>query len=756
MLGRPLRALCPILATLTLALPGVGQEAEFASQAQELRQAEKWSELAALVLPHSQDDAALEHRPLALAYLSVAHAGNRAFPEASAALVAMRDGGQDPATAIEGFGVPLEATLNRIWMHCWSNFDAQSNRNFWQAYFDAFEATPYARVPASRLLMAALKLEDATTVQELESWWDARVHAYRTEGGPLGAWVGDYGKAYVLAGIGGPRVMELYNEAFSMQWAASIEKHDFDPTATPVDMAKQEACDLDCDDAYNNLALASVLSGAFTPDSSALAAREVEPGAVFTAVTEERGLSSVRNSRIAVGDYDADGWPDLCFQGRLFRNERGKRFTEVTQELGLAPGGNAALFLDYDADGNEDILIARAPHPRLFRNLGKREDYRFVEVTEEAGLKGLRFPAGPEGVAVYDCDGDQWPDLYFAIYEQPMATGHPDVLMRNTGKGGFDDWSESSGVAALSGYCGRGVTASDYDFDGDQDLYISNYRLQRNLLFDLDEGGKLVDRAEALQLHGVRQPADGQYYGHTIGSCWGDIDNDGDFDLFAANLAHPRFVWQGFSNLSMLYINQGEATDWTFVEERQVRGIRFQETHSDPAFADYDNDGDLDLSITNIYEGVPSALFQNDGSGSFSPVSFRARAVAFNGWGQAWLDYDQDGDLDLLIASGSGCELFENQGNQHHWLRIALDGKKPNRAGIGARVRVTTIDAEIERSWIRELRTGRGTSSQDEPVLHFGLGDWDGRVAIEVWWPGDARPQKRNARVDRLVEIKQR
>jgi hypothetical protein len=668
----------------------------------------------------------------------------------------MRAAGHDPATPLDGFGTPLEATLNGIWAHCWSNFNPEANRNFWQAYFDAFEATPYARVPASRLLMAALKLEDKAAAEKLESWWDTRVEAYRTEGGPLGLWAGAYGKAYVLAGVGGERVMELCNEAFALQWQAAAQEHDFDASAEAIDLAKQEACDLDCDHAFNDLALASVLSEAFTPETSALAAREVDPGTQFVDVTELRGLASVRNSRIAVGDYDRDGWPDLCFQGRLFRNERGETFVEVTQEQGLAPGGNAALFLDYDADGQLDILIARAPHPRLFRNLGKREDYRFEEVTEAAGLHQLSFPAGPEGVAVYDCDGDRWPDLYFAIYEQPMATGHPDVLMRNTGKGAFEDWSEVSGIAAMSAYCGRGVTACDYDFDGDQDLYVSNYRLQRNLLFDQADGQTLIDRAESLALHGIRQPADGQYYGHTIGSCWGDVDNDGDFDLFAANLAHPRFVRQGFSNLSMLYINQGADAGWSFREERRARGVRFQETNSDPAFADYDNDGDLDLSITNIYEGVPSALYQNDGAGFFAPVSFRARAIAFNGWGQAWLDLDQDGDLDWIVASGSGCRVFENQGNEHHWLRIVLEGKKPNREALGARVRITTVDAEVERSWVRELRAGRGTSSQDEPVLHFGLGDWDGRVAIEVYWPGKTKPQKRNARVDRVVTISER
>jgi hypothetical protein len=753
---RSLLASALLLVLPSLSAAAAGQEPGFATPARELRQAERWAELAELVGPHAGDAAGLEHRPLALAFLSVARAGERDFDGASAALVAMRGAGHDPTSPLAGFGVPAEATLNRIWAHCWANFDAAANRACWQAYFDAFEATPFARVPASRLLMAAHKLGDGGATETLEGWWDARIDHLRAQGGALAPWLGAYGKAQVLAGIGGPKVMDLCNEAFALQWQAAALAHGLDPEAEQVDIAAREECDLDCDGAYNDLALASALSGAFTPERSALAAREAAPGARFTPVTDEVGLAGLRSSRVAVGDHDGDGWPDLCFQGRLFRNEGGERFVEVTREAGLTPGGNAALFLDYDADGWLDLLFARAPHPRLFRNLGPREDHRFVEVTEEAGLAEIRFPAAPEGVAIWDFDGDRWPDLYFAVYEEPLATGHPDVLMRNTGEGSFEDRSEASGVAGASAYCGRGATACDYDLDGDQDLHVSNYRLQRNLLFDRGEDGALVDRAGELGLQGVPQPADGQYHGHTIGACWGDVDNDGDFDLFTANLAHPRFVRQGFSNLSMLYINQGESAGWTFLEQRRARGIRFQETNSDPALADYDNDGDLDLSITNVYEGVPSALYQNDGAGFFAPVTLRSRAVAFNGWGQAWLDHDRDGDLDLLIASGSGCELFRNEGNEHHWLRVALEGRKPNRQALGARVRVTTVDADEERSWVRELRGGRGTSSQDEPVLHFGLGDWGGRVSIEVWWPGASRPQKRTTTVDRRIQIRQR
>jgi len=237
------------------------------------------------------------------------------------------------------------------------------------------------------------------------------------------------------------------------------------------------------------------------------------------------------------------------------------------------------------------------------------------------------------------------------------------------------------------------------------------------------------------------------------------VDGDGDADLFCANLAHPRFVKQGFSNLSMLYINQGAEGDHAFLEERRVRGIRFQETHSDPALIDIDNDGDLDLSITCVYAGVPSALYQNDGRGYFEPVTFSANLVADNGWGQSWLDFDGDGDLDALIASGSGVRLFRNDASSrpepNKWLRVRLRGKR-NRFGYGARVTATALGDGAPPPIVRELVSARGTSSQDEPVVHFGLGEYKGKVRVTVRWPDTGKETRSTHFVNRTVTIKQR
>lgn len=207
--------------------------------------------------------------------------------------------------------------------------------------------------------------------------------------------------------------------------------------------------------------------------------------------------------------------------------------------------------------------------------------------------------------------------------------------------------------------------------------------------------------------------------------------------------------------LSMHYINQGAAGGHAFLEERQTRGILYQETHSDPALVDIDNDGDLDQSITCVYEGVPSALCQSDGRGRFQPITFRSRLVTCNGWGQAWFDFDRDGDLDVLIGSGSGVRMFENHGNDHKWLRVRLRGAK-NRFGVGARVTATPLGEGAPPPIVRERVSARGTSSQDEPIVYFGLGEYKGKVRVAVRWPDTGRETRTTEFVNRTVTLQQR
>jgi hypothetical protein len=251
---------------------------------------------------------------------------------------------------------------------------------------------------------------------------------------------------------------------------------------------------------------------------------------------------------------------------------------------------------------------------------------------------------------------------------------------------------------------------------------VSNYRLDPNFLWLNQGNGSLIDAAEAA---GVRGHEVGGAYGHSIGSVSGDLDGDGDFDLYTSNLAHPRYI--EFSDLSMVLLNNGERSP-RFVDRFLESGIDFDETSSDPLLFDVDNDGDLDLFVTSIYPKRSSHLYLNDGKASFTDQTWLAGAEVLNGWGAAWADYDGDGYLDLLVASSEGVRLLHNEGGNHNWLAIKIDDRHCNRFGVGSRV---TINYGQE-SQVREITAGRGTGSQDSLTAHFGLGNYSGPVSVQV------------------------
>ncbi len=739
--------------TLLLAVPRQS-DADFFQRASALKENSSFAELEKMSAERLTADA---EDLAARAFLAVAFAGQQKFDESVRELQALEQGGFRAQDALGAFGSPLAEVTDAIYMHCWANFDPAFNERCWGALFAAFPDSPYSGTPASRLLMAALKKGDATAAERLAGCFDQWLE--RAKGSPAAerSLLTAYCQAHVRAGIGGDKTLDLARRAFTLAWdeTARAERYAGPDASGADDLEKREKCDVECDDAFNNLVLACALSGALDAPGNPLTAREAEPGAVFDDATKEAGLEGLRHGRVAAGDYDEDGDPDLCCSGVLLRNEGGRAFVDVTEQAGIKARGGSALFGDYDNDGDLDLLLPAAPHPFLLANGGKKEKYAFRDVTDQAGLAALKVEAQPEGAAWFDLDGDGFLDFYLAVYEEPMAVGHPDLLIRNNRDGTFRDVSQEAGILAVAARCGRGVAACDFDADGDQDVYVSNYRLNPNFLFRNDGKGKFADAAAEIGVAGEPDQRSRQYFGHTIGSAWGDIDNDGDFDLFSANLAHPRFIVQGFSNLSMLYVNAGAEQGFSFADERRARGIRFQETHSDPALADIDNDGDLDLSVTCTYEGVPSCLYQNDGAGRFQPITCRSRAVAFNGWGQAWLDYDDDGDLDLVVGSGSGMKLFRNRGNGNHWVKVNLVGRKKNRFGVGARVVAEPAEGEAQFHYVRELTGGRGTTSQDGYTLHFGLGGYRGKVRISVTWPDTGKTEKKVFFVNRTATFRQ-
>jgi len=479
----------------------------------------------------------------------------------------------------------------------------------------------------------------------------------------------------------------------------------------------------------------------------------------------------------AWGDIDGDGWVDLYLvQGggrkgslplpnRMFRNRGDGTFEDVTERAntGDTGAGMGALFFDADGDGDLDLFVANYGADVLYANDGTG---RFTDVSEAAGVGGDRWSAG---VCAADYDGDGDLDLYVTSYlrydlalvppldelgryrrEDPIPMlpfafpGERNAFLVNEAASGpgfarrFVDRAESLGLIDEEG---RGMQAVfwDFDRDGDEDLYVAN-DVSFNALFRNEGDGTFKDISFAT---GLDDPRGG------MGLAIGDVDGDGDEDLFLTN-------WQLEANA--LYLNdlispfdtkhrRSAFHDGTVRSGLGPAGIGV--TSWGAALFDADNDGDLDLFVANGYTspdyegtgicvGQPNHFFENHGQGRFEDASAEAGsalAVELASRGAIGCDYDRDGRVDLVVTANNGrVQLLHNERAQvGHWLAVRLRGAGGNTFGIGAEVTVTSG----ERLWRSSLRAGMGYLTGNPPELHFGLGDTgaDAALSVEVRWP---------------------
>lgn len=457
-------------------------------------------------------------------------------------------------------------------------------------------------------------------------------------------------------------------------------------------------------------------------------------------------LSSTSGQHVSWGDYDHDGRDDLLIAGKLFRNDGGG-FQDVTGSSGIAAAGIAAtggVFGDYDNDGCLDLfLFSEAPSSgdALLRS---NCDGTFSDVTAQSLIGDVQsyedcgdaanVHAPTAAAAWVDLDADGFLDLYHANFIcWAKETYYVDQVFRNKADGSFEEWTGTHGFSSTK-TASRGVAPADADGDGDMDLFVNNYRLQANLLYDNDGSGSVAEKGIVSGLAGVGTVAGlAVYYGHTIGAAWGDLDGDADLDLVAANLAHPRFFH--FSNKTQILLNQGGGlfTDNAGAWETPfgAAGLRYQETHSVPVLADFDLDGALDLVITAVYDGRPTDFYWGNGDGSFELDSYHAGITTENGWGAASADFDDDGDPDLFATT-----LFENRiaaSAKGHFLQVRVIGNAgANRAAIGARVRVQAGGKQR----LAQVSGGNGKGGQDSQTLIFGLGTTTSVDSISVTFPG--------------------
>ena len=467
----------------------------------------------------------------------------------------------------------------------------------------------------------------------------------------------------------------------------------------------------------------------------------------------QKAASAPTGKHISWGDYDNDGYDDALVAGKLWHNDKGK-FTDVTTTSGVSSIGYTAtggVWGDYNNDGCMDLLLFAETPARaeaLFKGDCKG---KFTDVTTAAGITdkasylcggaATNDKASTPAAAWFDLDNDGYLDIYLAngLCSWKDSGGvsreanYIDSIWRNKGDGTFEELSQKKGFTTEKRYS-RGTAPADIDDDGDTDLFVLAYRLQPNYLYMNNGDGTVTDLATTNGAAGHPYALTSvTYYGHTIGAAWGDMDNDGDLDLLAANLAHPRFF--NFSDKTQLLINDGKgkftdkAGDWK--DATSASGLLYRETHSVPVLSDFDNDGNLDLCITSVYDGRPTDFYWGKGGALFDEDNYHAGITTSNGWGIAAADYDNDGDQDIFAT-----DLYVNGvkgAKKGKWLQVrALAKTKSNYMAIGANVRVTAGS----KSYLRHVQGGSGKGGQDTMYLHFGLGAATSVDKVEVTFPG--------------------
>jgi len=405
----------------------------------------------------------------------------------------------------------------------------------------------------------------------------------------------------------------------------------------------------------------------------------------------------------AWADFDQDGYldafiPAVGANNYLYRNLGNGTFESLSSAPVTNDGGNSTTgsWGDYDNDGELDLFVVnRYQNHFLYRGLGGGS---FAAASGSAVLEG-----GAEAYFVswvdYDDDGEL--DLFVG------NVFTPSFLYRNNGDGTFT----KNTTAAIANVSANTIATAwgDYNGDGRMDVWFANtlYRNDGAGVFTADPAGP-------------NAPGSG-----LIAASWADYDNDGDLDLLLANRNGPNFLFRNDGGSGFTQIDTGTIV----TEEADSNGA---------VWGDYDNDGWLDLYVANgdIPANQVNFLYRNNGNGTFSKITTGELVTdSEHSTSAAWIDYDNDGDLDLHVANATGGNaLYRNDGNANNWLKVRLNGTESNRAAIGANVRVTAQINGTTRTLLRQVSGDAGFTSQNLE-LHFGLGNAAIIDEVRVEWP---------------------
>ena len=528
----------------------------------------------------------------------------------------------------------------------------------------------------------------------------------------------------------------------------------------------------------------------------------------FDDIAADAGVADVglNGAGVAFSDYDNDGDIDIYFSNadaatlefgihnRLWQNDGTGKFVDVSVERGVTNRGGLGRGVswgDFDNDGDNDLLVANMQSSAqagdsvpttLYRNqLAETGDPDFVDITRAAGLMrkghakdasrgGITDTAGGIGWVDYDGDGDL--DILWRStdYEVDQA------LFRNNGDGTVTDVTAEAGIGIIGRVLaanGQGSSAwFDMDLDGDVDLLTPNEGDANVLFHNLGDG-------TFTEITRSRKPPQGLAFlnpGNSNGACLGDIDNDGDMDVYLPNADQAN---------RLIRNDWVEKAQVTFADITLASGAGDMGGARGCTMADYDNDGFMDIYVSNggpsnslfndVVGGLPlsvqfyiawtpgrNTLLHNNGDNTFTDVTDGSGAEGMGiGTGVASGDINGDGFADIfatsrtyynsgkLISAAQQNRLFLNRGNANRWLRIKLVGTSGNSNAYNARVRVLAGDLQQHR----ELFSATGYNSADDPTMLVGLAQHDEADIVEVTWPNGKVQTLQNVRAGTTLTI---
>ena len=486
--------------------------------------------------------------------------------------------------------------------------------------------------------------------------------------------------------------------------------------------------------------------------------------------TGEKYYMETMGSGVCLFDYDNDGDLDAYFlqgaslpgwekeiilENKLYRND-GKKWTDVTEKAGVGDKnyGIGCACADYDNDGDTDLYVTNYGPDVLYQNDG---DGSFTDVSLDVGIDN---PHWASSAAFFDSDNDGWLDLYVTNYVEFSTESNPwcgepvqgeraycdpdyfegvaDIFYHNDGQGNFSDWSVRSGINKARGK-GLGVVPGDIDNDGDMDIYVANDKVM-NLLFINDGLGHFTEKA---LFTGVGFNENGRAEAG-MGVDFGDVNRDGWLDLFVTNFS---------GETNTLYLNEKngflvDATSRTGLGHPSINLLGFG-----TKFVDLNLDGWLDIFIVNghVIDNIKlfnrdythaqqKQIFINQGDGTFLDQTISIGGDLLEpavGRGAAFGDIDNDGDIDIAVSNNNGkADLLLNEGKpKGHWIGFQLEGKTCNRQAIGSKLKITT-DSGVQVAWVNPAAS---YLASNDPRVLFGLGPDEMVTSLEIQWPGSRK-----------------